>query len=65
MPVVKISFSFQLSGIGDGLTLSFEIVMIIPGHICHVLNEKLTKFRKEFDDVISWKIPVRSELTVI
>jgi hypothetical protein len=29
-PVAKISGSFQLSGKGDGLTLSFEIVMIVP-----------------------------------
>lgn len=30
MPVAKISLSFQLSGIGDGFTLSFDIVMIVP-----------------------------------
>jgi hypothetical protein len=30
IPVAKISFSFQLSGKGDGLTLSLEIVMIVP-----------------------------------
>jgi hypothetical protein len=30
MPVAKISFSFQLSGNGDGLTLSLEMVMIVP-----------------------------------
>lgn len=30
IPVAKISFSFQLSGIGDGFTRSFEIVMMVP-----------------------------------
>jgi hypothetical protein len=29
-PVANISFSFQLSGIGDGSTQSFEIVMMVP-----------------------------------
>lgn len=29
-PVAKISFSFQLSGNGDGFTLSFEIVIMVP-----------------------------------
>lgn len=33
MPVAKISFSFQLSGIGDGFTLSLDIVMIVPGSV--------------------------------
>jgi hypothetical protein len=33
MPVMKISFSFQLSGCGDGFTLSLEIVMIVPEFI--------------------------------
>ena len=31
-PVAKISRSFQLSGDGDGLTLSLDIVMIVPGN---------------------------------
>jgi len=30
IPVAKISESFQLSGKGDGFTLSFDIVMIVP-----------------------------------
>ena len=30
MPVAKISLSFQLSGVGEGTTLSFEMVMIVP-----------------------------------
>lgn len=30
MPVANISLSFQLSGFGDGFTLSFEIVMMVP-----------------------------------
>lgn len=29
-PIEKISRNFQLSGSGDGFTLSFEIVMIVP-----------------------------------
>lgn len=29
-PVAKISFSFQLSGTGDGFTRSLEIVMMVP-----------------------------------
>lgn len=29
-PVAKISANFQLSGIGDGFTLSFEIVIMVP-----------------------------------
>ena len=36
-PVVKISPRFQLSGIGDGLTRSFEMVIMVPG--------KTTQFR--------------------
>lgn len=32
IPVAKISLSFQLSGIGEGLTLSLDIVMIVPGN---------------------------------
>ena len=29
MPVAKIYLIFQLSGVGEGMTFSFEIVMII------------------------------------
>lgn len=29
-PVAKISLSFQLSGTGDGFTLSFDMVIIVP-----------------------------------
>lgn len=29
-PVAKISFSFHESGIGDGFTLSLEMVMMVP-----------------------------------
>lgn len=29
-PVAKISASFQLSGRGDGFTLSFDMVMMVP-----------------------------------
>ena len=29
-PVANISFSFQLSGLRDGVTLSFDIAMIVP-----------------------------------
>lgn len=32
MPVVKISASFQLSGKGDGFTLSFDIVIMVPSY---------------------------------
>lgn len=39
MPVAKISLSFQLSGSGDGLTLSFEIVIIVPESITY--NQQL------------------------
>lgn len=41
--VVKISANFQLSGKGDGFTLSFDIVMIVPEtvfqHLIGMLNE--------------------------
>ena len=32
-PVAKISANFQLSGCGDGFTLSFEIVIMVPIHV--------------------------------
>ena len=31
-PVAKISLSFQLSGRGDGFTLSLDMVMIVPAY---------------------------------
>lgn len=37
IPVAKISGNFQLSGVGDGFTLSLDMVMIVP-------NEKLNIF---------------------
>lgn len=40
-PVAKISLSFQLSGLGDGFTLSLEIVIIVPGSH-HILVLKLS-----------------------
>lgn len=32
MPVAKISANFQLSGRGDGFTLSFDIVIMVPAN---------------------------------
>lgn len=32
IPVANISGSFQLSGIGDGLTRSLDMVMIVPDY---------------------------------
>lgn len=47
-PVAKISLSFQLSGSGDGLTLSLEIVMIVPRRSSQVKEIKnKEKKRKE------------------
>ena len=50
-PVAKISESFQLSGKGDGFTLSFDIVMIVPTivtkeQIIFLLENKIKKTRK-------------------
>lgn len=45
MPVAKISFSFQLSGCGDGFTLSFAIVMIVP----NIITQK--KVRKKISTI--------------
>jgi hypothetical protein len=33
IPVANISASFQLSGCGDGFTLSFEIVIMVPIYV--------------------------------
>lgn len=41
-PVVKISANFQLSGRGDGFTLSFDIVIMVPGS-SGILKEEQTR----------------------
>lgn len=47
MPVAKISFNFQLSGRGEGLTRSFEIVMIVPRVQYKKLNSGYVKMIKK------------------
>lgn len=46
MPVANISFNFQLSGIGDGLTRSFEIVIIVPVVAINQEREKLDEIEQ-------------------
>lgn len=66
MPVAKISFSFQLSGSGDGLTLSFEMVIIVPASSSAHTNV-LVHCNQRFADteITLQKIYVRANVTVI
>lgn len=57
IPVAKISFSFQLSGNGDGFTRSFEIVMIVP---IKQTNRFIKKKFKIIKRVNSTKLEVKS-----
>lgn len=57
-PVAKISFSFQLSGSGDGFTRSFEIVMMVPKNTIHIWdNAELDIFTYHSIDRHIWQGP--------
>ena len=45
-PVAKISLSFQLSGIGEGLTLSFDIVIIVPVSNIEIRTKKKIMYKE-------------------
>ena len=57
-PVVKISPRFQLSGIGDGLTRSFEMVIMVPGKTTRFIPDKDTQPMTTASDQLGEKMDI-------